>query len=101
MNKGALRTEYHAYQDIRREFAARIDRLDLPTVSASELHREFGVTPAVLQRLVSSGRVRAVRKSRRRNARVRYRLRDVLLVLVGDGIYATGRVRKRGGRVAA
>ena len=101
MNKSALKTEYHAYQDIRREFAAQIERLELPTVSASELRREFGVTPTVLRRLVSLKRVRAVRKSRRRNARVRYRLRDVLLVLVGDGMYATGRVRKRGGRVVA
>lgn len=96
MDKSNVKTEYRAYQEIRRELAAQIERLELPTVSASELRREFGVTPTVLRRLVSLKRVRAVRKSRRRNARVRYRLREVLLVLIADGMYATGRIRNGG-----
>lgn len=95
MNKAQLRSEYQAYQEIRLELAAEIEQLDLMTVSASELLRAFGVTNTVLRRLVSSGRVRAIRKSRRRNARVRYRLRDVLRTLVGDGLYAAGRIRRQ------
>jgi len=93
MNKDTLTTEYRAYQDIRREFAVQIEEIGPTTASASELRAEFGITPTVLRRLVSSGRVRPVRRSRRRNSRVRYRLREVLRAVVGDGVYATGRVR--------
>ncbi len=96
MNKTIVKTEYQAYQEIRCALAAEIDELDLTTVSASELRRDFGITPTVLRRLVSSGRVRPVRRSRRRNARVRYRLRDVLQAVVKDGMYAAGRVRNGG-----
>lgn len=93
MNKNDLRTEYRAFQGIREQLAAEIDQLDLTTASASELRRDFGITPTVLRRLVTSRRIRPVRKSRRRNARVRYHLREVLRTLVADGMYATGRVR--------
>ena len=96
MNKSTLRTEYLAYQEIRCELAAEIEELALTTVSASELRRDFGITLTVLRRLVSSGRIRPVRKSRRRNARVRYRLRDVLRAVVANGMYAAGRIRNGG-----
>src|SRR5687768_4321576 len=93
MTKAHLTIEYKAFQDIRKELASEIESLDGTTVSASELARDFDITTTVLRRLVSSRRLRPVRKSRRRNARVRYRLRDVLRALICDGMYATGRVR--------
>ena len=94
MTNTDVKVEYQAYQAIRRHLAVEIQQLDLTTASAPELRRDFGITPTVLRRLVSAGRVRPVRKSRRRNARVRYHVRDVLRALVADGIYATGRVRR-------
>ena len=93
MDVQQLKTEYRAYQQLRRDLVTDIEQTNDTAVSPTELSRDFGVTPTVLRRLRSNRKVRPVRKSRRRNARLRYRVRDVLLAIVRDGIYGTGRIR--------
>jgi len=88
-----LKNEYEAYQAIRRQLVVEIQEADNATASAAAIHADFGITPTVLRRLASSGKIRQVRKSRRRKARVRYCVRDVLLAILRDGIYGTGRIR--------
>ena len=93
MNMEHVADEYRAYQQLRSDLVAVIEHMEPAIVSQSELSRRFGITPTVLRRLRSARRVRPVRKSHRRNARLRYRLREVLLPIVRDGVYGTGRIR--------
>lgn len=91
-----LKTEYEAYQAIRRQLVTEIEELDDTVASASAIRLDFRITPTVLRRLASAGKIRPIRRSRRRKARVRYRVRDVLLAIVRDGVYGTGRIRNGG-----
>ena len=93
MNINAVTIEYQAFQDLRGDLAEQIEQMDDRLISASELRRKFGITSTVLQKLRASRRIRPIRRSRKRNARVHYSLRQVLLALVRDGVYATGRIR--------
>ena len=71
MNINNLKTEYEAYQAIRRELVTEIEQMDDTLASPTAIRRDFGVTPTVLTRLASAGKIRPVRKSRRRSPRLR------------------------------
>jgi hypothetical protein len=81
-----VKIQWDAFQSLRRDLAATIDRLGDVMASANQIHNTFGITPTIVRRLAAKG---TVRKTGRR--RKRYHVRDVLLAVLHGG---TGRIRR-------
>jgi hypothetical protein len=81
-----VKTQWDAFQSLRRDLAAMIDRLGDVMASANQIHATFGVTPTIVRRLTARGKVR--KTGRRRKS---YHVRDVLLAVLDGG---TGRLRR-------
>jgi len=92
-----LAGEVRAFQQLRYHLAAELEMrvpLDL-FVTATAIHVTWGVTAAVLRRLVASGRVRTRQNSRKPTARCKYSLADVLTATIRDGRLASGRIHNK------
>jgi hypothetical protein len=81
-----VKTQWDAFQSLRRDLESMIDHLGDLTASASQLYANFGITPTTVLRLAAQNKVRKVGRRRKR-----YHVRDVLLAVLYSG---TGRIRR-------
>jgi len=82
-----VKSQWDAFQSLRRDLESMLDRLGDVMASASQLHASFGITPTTVRRLAAHNKVRKVGRRRKR-----YHVRDVLLAVLHSG---TGRIRRR------
>ncbi len=81
-----VKPQWDAFQALRRDLEAMIDRLGDVFASTTQLHADFGITPTVVRRLAAAGKVRKLGRRRKR-----YHVRDLLLAVLHGG---TGRLRR-------
>jgi hypothetical protein len=79
-----VKIQWDAFQSLRHDLAAMIDRLGDVMASANRIHTTFGITPTIVRRLAARGKVRKVGRGRKR-----YHVGDVLLAVLHGG---TGRI---------
>jgi hypothetical protein len=81
-----VKTQWDAFQALRRYLETMIDRLGDVLASANQIHDTFGITPTTVRRLAAGGKVRRLGRRRKR-----YHVGDVLRAVLHSG---TGRIRR-------